>query len=141
MIKDIEDPGCRDFARKAIIEVLADRNPQEALTLLNSIVGDDKILKHLHNDIYLKVFNIWAGNDPLKAIAAAEAVSDSTERQKYLNNVLHIYAQENPDGAMKYMKDNPDVNTEWLRPSLIEQYVVKNPELAKELLNASKDGT
>jgi RNA polymerase sigma factor (sigma-70 family) len=79
----------------------AQQNPQAALAAIHNLPVELQI------ENYNSIFEVWAGNDPSAAAAAALSLPPNSIRQGALLSVARSWAKQDPDGALAWVEALP----------------------------------
>lgn len=86
------------MARHAVITFLAQKNPQDAWAMANSLATPNSP----HLDGKLQVIQIWAQTDPNAALQAAMGISESGTRSRAISSAVSTWASKDFPAALNY---------------------------------------
>jgi hypothetical protein len=100
--KAVGSPMLQRQALQAVLETIAQTDPQRALRLSDDLPGN------LQQRIAYTVYDAWATRDPAGAAAGLGQLKDVNQRRNALYAVMNQWGQRDPAGALAWARQVPE---------------------------------
>ena len=136
-IADVIDPVLRDELRSIALVHFADYDPAAAAGALVALLPQGQAREQALGPLYQR----WTQNDPKAARASASALSDPSERNRALEQIVRQLASDDPPGAIRLLieEDLADSSPDLLE-ELAARWAILDQTAAREWVDLLAEG-